>query len=87
MEKISYVDLGKYIGKKANDYFDRWYSSDVYDYENEIANCNENYNEEENLYYCNIEIAEVGKAPLIINYYCRYVYDNIGNVVDTIYYI
>lgn len=36
MKKISYEELGKYIGKKASKYFDRYYSDNIYDYISEI---------------------------------------------------
>ena len=87
MYKIDYEKLGIYIGKKATEYFGRFYSKDIADYENEIVNASEIYNEINDYYKCSIELAEVGKAPLIIEYYYRCILDNNGNIIDIIYYI
>ena len=62
MYKIDYEKLGIYIGKKATEYFGRFYSKDIADYENEIVNANEIYNEINDYYKCSIELAEVGKG-------------------------
>ena len=87
MYNIGNDKLGEYIGKKATKYFGRFYSKDIADYENEIINANEIYNEVEDYYKCSIELAEVGKAPLIIEYYYRCILDNNENIIDIIYYI
>ena len=87
MKKISYEELGKYIGKKASKYFDRYYSDNIYDYSSEISNCNSEYDGVNDCYNCSIELAEVGKSPLIIEFVCRYIYNKNENIVDTIYYI
>lgn len=87
MYNIDYDKLGEYIGNKATKYFGRFYSKDIADYENEIINANEIYNEVEDYYKCSIELAEVGKPPLIIEYYCRYTFDDNDNIVDTKYFV
>lgn len=36
MKIITYKELGEYIGKQASEYFDKWYSYDIKDYEDDI---------------------------------------------------
>ena len=46
MNNIDYDKLGEYIGNKATEYFNRWYSKDICDYKDEISNANEVYDED-----------------------------------------
>lgn len=87
MYNIEYDKLGAYIGRKATKYFGRYYSEDIADYEYEVINANKIYNEVEDYYKCSIELAEVGKPPLIIEYYCKYTFDENDNIVDINYMI
>lgn len=87
MYNIDYDKLGVYIGRKATEYFNRYYSENIADYEDEIINANELYDEVKDCYKCSIELAEVGKPPLIIEYYCRYTFDDNDNIVDIKYFI
>ena len=77
-KKVSYEEIGKIIGKKASDYFGRRYSDNIKDYEEDIRI------EYADTYYkdngeiveqdrCYIELCEVGKIPLIIEWF-EYLY-------------
>ena len=87
MSHIDYDTLGVYIGRKATEYYNRYYSENIADYEDEIINANELYDEVKDCYKCSIELAEVGKPPLIIEYYCRYTFDDNDNIIDIKYFI
>ena len=87
MYNINYDKLGEYIGKRATEYFNRWYSKDTCDYKDEISNANEVYDEDLDMFICSIELAEVGKPPLIIEYYYEYITDDKDKVIDTKYFI
>lgn len=84
MKQISYEELGKYISDRATLYFEKWYSKELKDYYEDIV---EEYNEENDVYYCYVELHEFSKPPLIIRFYTRYVYNKKGDIVDTLYYI
>ena len=73
--------------KKPLNILEDFIVKDIADYENEIVNANKIYNEINDYYKCSIELAEVGKAPLIIEYYYRCILDNNGNIIDIMYYI
>ena len=87
MKKISYSELGEYIGSTASEYFGKYYSSNIHDYADEISNCNSEYDEVNSIYNCNIELVEKDKQPLIIKFKYKDILDENENVIDTIYYI
>lgn len=66
--KISYEELGKYVGKRASEYFDRWYSDKFIDY---IDDTRFNTITDDDFEEYTLEIAEVGKQPLLLTFYLK----------------
>lgn len=89
MKKIDYEKLGAFFAGKAIDEFGGWYSSETYDWEEEIRNAesNANYNENEDIYECHLEVSKVGKTPLLIDFYKKDITDENDNYIDSEYYI
>ena len=84
MRIITYKELGEYIGKQASEYFDKWYSYDIKDYEDDFYKDNRDtvYNADGSVidkWECHIEIARVGVPPLIIDWLEVYYYDNMND--------
>ena len=90
-KNISYEEIGKHIGKVATEYFGCYYSDNIKDYEEDIKVQYENtYHtssgkiiEENN---CYIELCEVGKAPLIIEWKEYFYFLNEKDYEDMNYY-
>ena len=72
MKKIKFNELGEYISKKASEYFNRWYSPLIDDYLDDVK-MEFDHEEEPKIYWYKywIELTEVGKIPLIIEWYTK----------------
>ncbi len=81
MKKINYEEIGEYIGKKASEYFGRLYSDKIEDYFDDLKITTEGteYLEDGEIVEINlnhIELYEVGKVPLIIEWHEKFYYKN-----------
>lgn len=88
MKKVKFEELGKIIKKEAEKEFGGWYSDNIRDYMDDM---NEEFIEDlgdnKAKYKQYIEIAKVGKTPLIIEWEVVYTYDNDDMIENEEYYI
>lgn len=88
MKKIKFEELGKYFKEEAEKEFGGWYSDDTNDWEEDIrsAQNNANYNENDGIYECHVEVTKNERAPLLIDFYYKEIELEDGNI-DCEYYI
>lgn len=68
MKKLSYEELGRIIGDKASEYFERFYSDNLRDYMDDVRF---NTIDDDDLEEYTLEVYEVGKQPLLITFYMK----------------
>lgn len=84
MKKVSLEELGKILGDECSDFFESYYSDDYLDYKDDLERMaiNSNYDENEDLYKGDIEIADKGKV-----YHKDICFRTFNNNLDVEYYI
>lgn len=92
MKKISYEELGKELGKYFSKKFDRYYSENIIDWEDDILrsenNANVEYDEEnkEETYYIKVEVSENQKIEYF-EFVEKIKYNNNDEIINQEYYI
>lgn len=91
-EKISYEELGKKLGKYFSKKFDRYYSENIIDWEDDILrsenNANVEYDEEnkEETYYIKVEVSENQKIEYF-EFVEKIKYNDNDEIINQEYYI
>ena len=92
MKKVSYEELGENLGKFFSKKFNRFYSEDIADWEDDIVRSENNaykeYNEEkkEEIYYIKIEVSEKQKIEYF-EFIEKYKYNENDELLSIEYYI